>query len=352
MTTVMQRSDLSTEQKEYANTIQYSANHLLELINSILDYSKIEAGKFTLNYSSFQLKRELEMLAKSFEYKVQEKNIEFKLDMEFNSSRFVFGDLLRLHQVLINLLNNAIKFSDSGTVSLVVRELSLNNEYQHLQFEVHDQGIGMEPWQLNGLFEAFHQGDTGTKKRYEGTGLGLAISQKLVQLMGGNIEVESKNGEGSIFRFNIKLDVGEVTGQKAVQVDVQSTDLKILVVEDNEMNQVVIKYLLHNQNVTVDIADDGIKGHTKFAQGNYDLVLMDLHMPNMDGFESASIILQSSKYKSRPIPLVALTANAFEEDRRRVMDAGMTGFLSKPLIIEQLEHVLLQARLSKLHLNN
>jgi len=128
--------------------------------------------------------------------------------------------------------------------------------------------------------------------------------------------------------------------------------LKILVVEDNEMNQFVIRHLLHNQNVTIDIADDGIIGHTKFDQGNYDLVLMDLHMPNMDGFESASIILQSSKYKSRPIPLVALTANAFEEDRRRVMDAGMTGFLSKPLIIEQLEHVLLQARLSKLHLNN
>jgi signal transduction histidine kinase/ActR/RegA family two-component response regulator len=345
MTTVMQRSDLTPEQKEYANTIQYSANHLLELINSILDYSKIEAGKFTLNYTSFQLKRELEMLAKSFEYKVQEKNLQFEMKLDFDSSRYVFGDLLRLHQILINLLNNAIKFSDSGTISLRVFEIERNGEYQHLQFEVHDQGIGMEPWQLNGLFQAFNQGEKGSKKRYEGTGLGLAISQKLVQLMGGKIEVESKNGEGSIFRFNIRLDVGEPTGTKEISNQLKEMNLKVLAVEDNEMNQVVLKHLLSNQNVTIEMADDGVIGYTKFLENEYDLILMDLHMPNMDGFECSQLILNSEKYKTRPIPVVALTANAFEEDRRRVLDAGMTGFLSKPVIIGQLENLLLQTRM-------
>jgi CheY-like chemotaxis protein len=345
MTTVMQRSDLTQEQKEYANTIQYSANHLLELINSILDYSKIEAGKFTLNYTSFQLKRELEMLAKSFEYKVQEKNLQFELKLDFDSSRYVFGDLLRLHQILINLLNNAIKFSDSGTICLRVFEIEMNSDYQHLQFEVHDQGIGMEPWQLNGLFQAFNQGEKGSKKRYEGTGLGLAISQKLVQLMGGKIEVESKNGVGSIFRFNIRLDVGEPTGAKEIPNQFMEMNLKVLAVEDNEMNQVVLKHLLSNQNVTIEMADDGVIGYTKFLENEYDLILMDLHMPNMDGFECSQLILNSEKYKTRPIPIVALTANAFEEDRRRVLDAGMTGFLSKPVIIGQLENLLLQTRM-------
>jgi two-component system, sensor histidine kinase len=345
MTTVMQRSDLTDEQKEYANTIQYSANHLLELINSILDYSKIEAGKFTLNYSSFQLKRELEMLTKSFEYKVQEKNLQFDLQLNFDSSRYVYGDLLRLHQVLINLLNNAIKFSESGSITLRVFELAMTQDYQHLQFEVHDQGIGMEPWQLNGLFQAFNQGEKGSKKRYEGTGLGLAISQKLVQLMGGNIEVESKNGVGSIFRFNIRLDVGDASGNKEISHEWNDIKLKILAVEDNEMNQVVLKYLLNNQNVTIDMADDGVIGYAKFLEKEYDLVLMDLHMPNMDGFECSHLILNSEKYKTRPIPLVALTANAFEEDRRRVLDAGMTGFLTKPIIVGQLENLLLQTRI-------
>lgn len=347
MVAAVEKTNLDEEQKECISIIKYSSNHLLELINSILDYSKIESGKFSLNYSSFDLKAELELLAKTFKYKVAEKNLKFDVSVNIKTTRLFFGDLLRLQQVLINLINNAIKFSDQGVISLNVLEVGATNDRVKVFFEIKDQGIGMDPWQLNGLFEAFSQGDSGSKKRYEGTGLGLAISQKLVNLMGGKILVKSEPGKGSQFYFEVDFDLGkEALTTEEIVVD-ETIPIRVLVAEDNEMNQVVVKYLFKNRNIQADYAANGREAVNMFEKTNYDLILMDLHMPEMDGWEAGKKILESTKYKASTIPMVALTANAFDEDRRKVYEMGMTGFVSKPIVINQLEGYIALARHQK-----
>lgn len=347
MVAAIEKTKLDEEQTECVSIIKYSSNHLLELINSILDYSKIESGKFSLNYTSFDLKSELELLAKTFKYKVAEKNLKFDVSVNIKSNRLFFGDLLRLQQVLINLINNAIKFSESGVISLNVLEVGATNERVKIFFEIKDQGIGMDPWQLNGLFEAFSQGDSGSKKRYEGTGLGLAISQKLVNLMGGKILVKSEPGKGSQFYFEVDFDLGkEANPSEEIIVD-ETIPIRVLVAEDNEMNQVVVKYLFKNRNIQADYAINGKEAVAMFEANEYDLILMDLHMPEMDGWEAGKIILASQKYASNEIPVVALTANAFDDDRRRVYDMGMTGFVSKPIVINQLEGYIALSRHQK-----
>ena len=326
--------------------MEFSANHLMELINMILDHSKIEAGEMELEIIEFDLFGDLKKMVKLFEYKAKEKGITLQLNIRGEREFWVKGDSLRLHQVVINLLSNAIKFTSIGTVSINLEILPINQGYVDLRFSVTDSGIGISPVQQKTLFDAFKQADSSITRNYGGTGLGLNITNQLLQMMGGNLEVVSNIGEGSVFNFALKLPVVEIP---MLSPDIASrnanlepiSSLRILIAEDNLVNQKVLSMMLKEFNAEVCIAENGEEVVELFHQPeNWNIILMDIQMPKMDGYEAARQIKTSQKYLLNPIPIVAVTANAFDEDRKKAFDAGFDEFLSKPIKSDELEKTL------------
>jgi CheY-like chemotaxis protein len=253
------------------------------------------------------------------------------------------GDAVRLHQVLINMLNNAVKFSEKGTIRLRVITIERTDENIDLLFEVADEGVGMEKEQLENLFIAFEQGGKGYARKYGGTGLGLVISQEIVKMMGGLIKVKSTAGKGSIFSFKLPLKVAPKSFSKSEELGEfsrKNDSLKILLAEDNQINQRVLELMMQPWSIDLDIVENGKDAVEAYLENDFDLIFMDIQMPGLDGYEACRIIKGSTKYKSRRIGVIALTANAFNEDRILAKEAGFDGFISKPVNLKELESVI------------
>ena len=336
------KTDLNDKQKHYIQKIDTSAKSLLSIINDILDFSKIEAGKITIEKINFDMyevesnvRNLVELLAKS-------KGLDFNIVCTYIDDKSIFyGDPLRLSQVLINLVNNAIKFTKKGTVSLIVETFENNR----VRFEVKDTGIGIGTEQQEKLFQAFIQADGGTTRKYGGTGLGLSISKQLVELMGGKICVESELGIGSSFIFEIPLPKGDKSKVQTYSLEkkLNIAILKgsnILLVEDNQINQEIIIGLLENSGINIDIANNGKEAVEEYEQNSdkYELILMDIQMPIMDGYEATKCIRE----KNKDIPIIALTANAMKEDIEKTKSIAMNEHLTKPIEVEKLYSTLLK----------
>jgi CheY-like chemotaxis protein len=331
------RTELNDKQQEYIFKVNQSANGLLRVINDILDFSKIDAGMLVLEEVSFALADSIELIDTNIGFMAREKNLYLNTKIEPDVPLVLIGDPLRLSQVLMNLLGNAVKFTSTGGVSLLVSLKEAVSEAVELEFRVSDTGIGLNSNQAKRLFKAFTQEDTTTTRKYGGTGLGLSISKRLVELMGGAIWVEDHLGDGSIFCFTARFSLGDMS--KIINSEVclppEATMLatlkgtRILVAEDNEFNQDLIKEILEQWGIVVTLCENGWEAVMILAKKPFDIVLMDLQMPVMDGYEATRRIRTMPGLANQRI--IAMTANAMAEDERRCKEAGMDDFETKPI---------------------
>jgi signal transduction histidine kinase/CheY-like chemotaxis protein len=339
-TTLLLDTPLRAQQHEYAQTIRSSAESLLTILNDVLDYSKIEAGRLTVEETVFDLRATCEDIHRLLLQPAAERGLDLHLQYDPQVPQFITGDPVRIRQIVLNLASNAVKFTDRGSVRIEVSR----PDTAHLKVSVIDTGIGIAPEQQAKLFKRFTQADSSTTRRYGGTGLGLAISKQLVELMRGQIEVTSTQGKGSTFSFTLPLL--ETAQQRAPVapkpvVRAERSGRRILVVEDNIVNQRVAQHMLLRLGHVVDLAQNGREALERLSADPYDLVLMDCQMPEMDGFEATTHIRRpDSGVLDHDIPIVAMTANAFDEDRERCLAAGMNDFLSKPVHRPTLEHMI------------
>ncbi len=332
---------------------KHAADHLLAVINDILDISKIEANKLSLETTRFNLASVLESTNSMVGYKARAKGLDFVIDAPFELlNQTLLGDPLRLGQILINLTGNAVKFTRKGQVKVIIRELdnSESSSSVAMRFEVKDSGIGVPQEAQTSLFSSFQQADASTTRKYGGTGLGLAICKQLVQLMGGKIGLVSKPDFGSTFWFELELPKGgdELADEEVVFFEdaektliAEFSGVRILVAEDDEINQEVARCLLEDIGLVIDLAKDGQQAIDLAKQNHYALILMDMQMPNVNGID-ASIAIRNGESRNRATPILAMTANAFAEDRSACLEAGMNDHISKPVVPEHLYSTLLK----------
>lgn len=332
------------------DSIKYSADHLINIINEILDFSKIEAGKIEFEKVEFNLKRLLGEMIKNMSFTVKAKGIDLKVDIDENIPEFVNGDPVKLNQILTNLLGNAVKFTKDGYVKLVVgSDLPEKCKVIHgIYFCIADTGIGIPDNKIASIFESFQQSDNSTTRQFGGTGLGLTISKNFVEMQGGKMWVESKVGKGSKFQFVypcIPIDKKLKGNSIGIENEYQFAALNknILLVEDNKLNQFVASQFLNKWNASVDIANNGVEALQLLERKEYDIVLMDIQMPEMNGLDASKIIRsKNSMVLQHDIPIIALTANAFNETRNEIEKAGMNAFVSKPLKPNLLHSLILK----------
>ena len=333
--------------KDYLQKITVSSQHLLSLINDVLDMSRIESGKVTIEESDVHLPDVINDLRTIIQDNVTAKQQELIIDTQDVKHEDIITDKLRLNQVLLNILSNAVKFTPSGgTISFrVIEEPSSSPDTADFVFRIRDNGIGMSEEFQKTIFEAFTRERTSTVSGTQGTGLGMAISKNLVEMMGGSISVESKEGKGSEFIVRIPCRIGESdnTVVEAESAEADFTGKRILLAEDNEMNQLIAVEILKSAGFAIDIASNGVEAVEKMEQapaGTYDVILMDIQMPVMDGYEAAKRIRAMEDQEKAEIPIIAVTANAFEEDRKIALEAGMNGHLAKPYDIDAIMKTL------------
>lgn len=335
---------------ENLKSIKYSADNLLVIINDILDFSKIEAGKITFENIDFDLRLRMAELKKTFDYRAKEKGLEFNVTVPENIPHYIKGDPYRLNQILFNLVGNAIKFTSKGYVEVKTSINAAEDDGKiNLVFDIIDSGIGVPEHKQNKIFESFTQAYTDTTRKFGGTGLGLAITKNLTVLQGGSINIKSKVGTGTTFTVEIPFEVGNpdaLEKQDKTEKDLilDLSEIKILLVEDNLMNQFVAKQFFKKWNNEISIANNGLEAIEILAKdGSFDLVLMDLQMPELSGFEATEVIrAEHTKVKNRNIPIIALSADAFQETRRKVLEAGMNDFVTKPFKPEELYHKIVK----------
>ncbi len=339
------RAQLPPKEQDYIEKIHQSAQALLGIINDVLDFSKIEAGKLELEHCALALDELLEQVRILTAQRAQEKGIHYVHEMPRHPLPHYLGDPVRLAQVLVNLCSNAIKFTSRGQVVLSVRQTTLEEDAHHLVFEIRDTGIGMTLEQQARLFQAFTQADSSTTRQYGGTGLGLTISRQLLRLMGSDLSVESIAGQGSTFRFTVRLPIAQGAEIAAAQARPLATGTPmagpILLVEDNEINQQVACELLNSVGLAVDLASSGQEALALLASqplDYYQLVLMDLQMPGMDGHETTAAIRRDPRHAK--LPIIALTAHAMADVRQRCLAEGMQDYLSKPIAPERLYRII------------
>jgi signal transduction histidine kinase/ActR/RegA family two-component response regulator len=352
MTTLLSETSLDVEQHEYVEAIRTSGDALLLIINDILDFSKIEAGKVTLEIIGFNPRKVVGECLALVAAGAKTKNIQLVLECDDGIPNNLLGDPTRIRQVLLNLLSNALKFTTKGVVSVRVFPQDGSLVEPLIRFEVSDSGIGISRAAQGQLFQSFSQADTSTTRRYGGTGLGLAICKGLAELMGGSIGVESEPGNGSVFWFTASLPQlvggGETPEFRFLPVDLDSSigvdssigrSLHILIAEDNKINQKVLSKMLARLGATADIAENGAIAVEMAKIHAYDAILMDCHMPEMDGLEATAAIRRLGTEWS-DVPIIAVTANALPEERLRCIGAGMNDYLSKPVAKDDLIKML------------
>ncbi|HKK60385.1 MAG TPA: ATP-binding protein [Salinivirga sp.] len=347
MAKLLNDTNLNEEQKAYLDSINASASTLLVIINDILDFSKIEAGKIEFDKSNFNLKDLIDRLYKTFEVKTKEKNLEFYTEIDDTLPEFINGDQVRLNQILNNLLSNGVKFTEHGKIILSVRVINRDPETITLLFSVKDTGIGIAQEKLKDIFNSFQQETSSTTRKYGGSGLGLTISKQLVELQGGKMSVQSKKAEGSNFSFHLTFNIPP---RSAIEKEIQKTkteneyrseatfvasDVHVLLAEDNLINQTFATTILKKHGFQVEVAINGNEVLNLLQEKPYDVVLMDLHMPEKDGYETTSIIRNSDAAYSR-IPIIAVTAAAIKGEKERCFNEGMDAYISKPYDPEEL----------------
>lgn len=358
MTELLQHTEMQPQQRQYLDVIESSGKALLNIINDILDYSKIEAGKMDIEYLDMDLEKLVRECTAVFSLTASKKQLTLNCHIEPGTPVYIKSDPTRLRQILLNLLGNAFKFTPQGSVTL--RVVAMQDPPELLRFEIIDTGIGISADNQKKLFTSFAQADSSTSRHFGGTGLGLSISKKLSELMGGSIGVESEAGKGSCFWFSIRAQsaseefIAQQMAAKTAGVSGASRTAvlpenlwhkRILVAEDNAVNQMVVKGMLNKINVAFEIANDGAIALEKIRNNaqTFDLILMDCEMPNMDGFEATRAIRDYEQRNNRsPIPIVALTAHVMEEHQRKSADSGMNGHLAKPLELDRLRDTLLK----------
>jgi signal transduction histidine kinase/DNA-binding NarL/FixJ family response regulator len=352
-------TELDAHQRDLCETVMHSAESLLTVINDILDFSKIEAGKLELELLDFDLRRVLTEACDLLRPRVESRGLELRFAVAEDVPNLVRGDPVRLRQVVLNLLSNALKFTEQGHVALRVSNAAAVPERVHLAFEVEDTGIGIPEERLGKLFKVFSQVDSSTTRKYGGTGLGLAISQQLVGLMGGRVDVESQEGRGSRFYFDALLEPPASneapehrpmdTPAALVQAHVaksgngpspDKSKIKILVAEDNPVNQRVAQSLLRKLGYACVVADNGQRAADALLETTFHLVLMDCQMPELDGFEATRLIRAREARAGTHVPIVAMTANAMSGDREQCLEAGMDDYIAKPVNPAALESVI------------
>jgi CheY-like chemotaxis protein len=351
LTDLVLHSDISGQKRTYMEMIHSSADRLIKLINNILDFSKIEAGKLELNMAPFSLRETiagaLEMLAVS----ASKKNIDLTVDCNKTIPDVLLGDAGKLSQILINLVGNAIKFTNTGNVGLTVLQEDQSksqdgkqNDPVHLHFQIRDTGIGIPQEKIHNIFKAFSQISTSQNSNQRGTGLGLVIAGELVELMGGKICVDSKPEIGTTFYFTIRFAPGlakapaeETTDDNIVppeQDKPAGKPLHILLVEDEYINRTLAVTVLEREGWKVTIAENGLQALDILQEASFDLILMDIQMPDMDGHETTRAIRRREKITGRHIPIIAMTAQATQDDREKCLAAGMDGYIAKPIRLD------------------
>jgi len=330
-TKVMFRTDLSPKQKEFLTAIKTSGDTLIVLINDILDLAKVEAGKMTFVQKPFKLSMSISAMLHLFEAKVLEKNLELIKEYDNRIPEVLLGDPARLHQIILNFLSNAIKFTAKGKITVHVQLLNEDEEKVTIEILITDTGIGIEENKLEKIFENFQQAATNTSSLYGGTGLGLAIVKNLVEAQGGSISIESKIGKGSTFGFKLffqKTKDEVETETEIVELDSEIKKIKVLVIEDILLNQLLMKTLLNDYGFECGTALNGKIAIEKLETESYDIILMDLQMPEMNGFEATEYIRKKMNLK---IPIIALTADVTTIDLGKCQAMGMNDYLAKPV---------------------
>ena len=358
MSELILNTHLSIEQREQLNIIRNSSENLLAIINDILDFSKIESGKMSIESEELDLYACVQQVLDLFQPQAQVKGIQFDMVIDPSVPKFINGDRVRISQVLTNLVSNAIKFTSHGFVKIRVEKdpATVLGDSPMLRMYVADSGIGIPAAKISGLFKAFEQVDASTTRKFGGTGLGLAICKRLVGLMGGEIWIESEEGMGSTFYFTIRLDIPQKSledrmlkgkedshfaGRHGIYTGLKLADqypFRIMVVEDNRINQKIAVKVFQSFGYQIEIAQNGKEGFEKACTQEFDLIMMDMQMPIMDGIEATELI-RKQPLAHQPI-IIAMTANVMDEDKKRCMEAGMDDYLAKPIKPSVIEKTL------------
>ncbi|MDR6944629.1 hybrid sensor histidine kinase/response regulator [Mucilaginibacter pocheonensis] len=334
ITNLLLRTDLNEQQKGMLDLLETSSKSLLGVINDVLDLSKIEAGKFNIVRTPNNIHGLLKSVYDLLKFRADESNIEFILEIDKDIPENLMVDSLRLNQILMNLLSNAIKFTERGYVKLKVSVLQRHNDKVKLKYTVEDTGIGVPADRINKIFESFEQAEEDTVSKYGGTGLGLTIVKKLAELKGGELAVSSQLGKGSVFDFvnwhTIAAAPPEKVKHKTDRVLAPFDHIRILVAEDNMVNQFMLAKILKDWNVQVEMVDNGRKVLDRLSAKDYDIILMDTHMPEMNGYEAARIIRVEFDEPKRSVPIISLSASSFDHEQEEALSAGMNDVLAKP----------------------
>jgi len=350
-TKVVLKTDLSAKQKEYLQAIKMSGDALIVLINDILDLAKVDAGKMTFEQTPFKMSVSISAMLHLFEAKIQEKNLELDKEYDNKIPEVLVGDPVRLHQIILNLMSNAVKFTTKGKITVRVHLLNEDEEKATVEFAVTDTGIGIPENKIEKIFESFQQASSDTARLYGGTGLGLAIVKKLVEMQDGRISVKSKIDEGSTFSFILSFQKTKAVAELEtgiVEFDAQIKNIKVLVVEDIALNQLLMKTLLDEFGFEGDIAANGKIAIEKLQTKSYDIILMDLQMPEMNGFEATEYIRSNMNSK---IPIIALTADVTTVDLAKCKAIGMNDYIAKPVDERLLYNKIVGLVKSPVHIN-
>jgi len=340
-TDLLKDTKLNDDQRSYLGAIKTSSENLLVIINDILDFSKISSGKLSLEFITVDIKSLISDLIYSFLFQAKTKNINLNYEIDSKISSLLLGDPIRLQQILINLLSNAVKFTESGRVDLCCTVIKDSKESQSLEFKVSDSGIGIDEDKLDLIFETFSQENDSVTRKFGGTGLGLSISKQLVELFQGELFVESEKGKGTIFTVIIELNKSSAIISKTIDIQVNEQysfeGLSILIVDDNDFNQLLIESIFSDKNVKISCVSNGQEALEILNSQKFDIILMDIQMPVMDGIETTRKIRKELKLD---VPIIALTANALKEDKEKYLNAGMDSYISKPFDQQELLRVI------------
>lgn len=349
MLNLLEDTPTNSEQEKYITSIKEATNNLRVIINDILDISAIESGKLRFEKIGFKPNHQISAVANAFTLQAREKGVTIEEDTDPATRTIVLGDPVRLNQILMNLVGNALKFTYSGKITVSSRLLKAEQQQYHIAFTVTDTGIGIPQEKFEEIFESFKQADTSVTRRFGGTGLGLTICKQLSEMQGGTISVESEVGKGSTFRFVIPYEKGteaDLMVTENSQSGSNDEDIKrlqgmrVLLVEDNDINRIYARNIISKRGCVVDIAENGLIALEKIRKKNYDVVLMDVQMPVMDGLEATKTIRTQFAPPKSEVPIIALTANAIKGDNERCLEAGMNDYLSKPFEPNDLYQVL------------